>query len=412
MLPLRRTFDEATGGLPRVFWTLWWGMLVNRLAGFVITFLALYLVRERGFSEAAAGRVVALYGLGIVVAGPVGGAVADRVGRRVTMLAGLVLGALFVAALALAHAPGWLALLTFLAGATGELYRPAMNAAVADVVPPPDRARAFGLVYWAVNLGWALGLFVAGLLAGWGLQVLFFADAATTLGFAALVALRLPETRPAGLVHEPALAGLARVLRDGPYLAFLLLNLAMLIIFTQFQLAAAVDLSAHGVSERAWAFLLAINGVGVVVLQPLLTPRLAGQDGVKLLAVSALLVGLGFALNAIQGHLAVYALGMALWTVGEVVGFPAASTLVADLAPAHLRGRYQGAFSMSWGVAFTLSPIIGGEVLGRFGGPTLWLGCLIVGVLVALGHLLAGPARRRRLAEVRAQASAPAARTG
>ena len=140
-------FTAATGGLPGVFWTMWWGLIVNRLASFVIAFLSLYLVRERGLRPAEAGRILALYGVGFTVAGPLGGLLADRIGRRATMVAGLALGACSVGALAFARAPALLALFAFLAAATGDLFRPAMSAAVADVVPPADRPRAYGLVY-------------------------------------------------------------------------------------------------------------------------------------------------------------------------------------------------------------------------------------------------------------------------
>jgi MFS family permease len=80
-----------------------------------------------------------------------------------------------------------------------------------------------------------------------------------------------------------------------------------------------------------------------------------------------------------------------------VLGFPVASAIVADLAPVELRGRYQGAFSMTWGLAFTLSPLLGGAVLHRFGGSVLWLCCLATGAVTAALHLAAGPSRRRRL---------------
>src|SRR6267143_212585 len=86
-----RRFAAAAGGLPGVFWTMWWGLIVNRLASFVIAFLSIYLVRERGLRPAEAGRIVALYGLGFTVAGPLSGLLADRIGRRATMVAGLVL---------------------------------------------------------------------------------------------------------------------------------------------------------------------------------------------------------------------------------------------------------------------------------------------------------------------------------
>jgi len=397
--PIILRFRAATGGLPPVFWTLWAGMLVNRLASFVITFLALFLVQERGFSADQAGRVVALYGFGLLLAGPLGGALADRIGRRRTMLLGLALGGCCVAVLGFLRDPAWLTGVAFLAALTGEIYRPAAQAAVADVVPPADRARAYGLVYWAVNLGWAVSLSVAGFVAERSMVALFLADAVTSLTFALIVLSRVHETRPRHQQAAPAGSGLLRVLADGPFMVFLGLHLAVLLVFTQFQLATPLDYAAHGVGPRSFSLIMALNGVGVVVLQPLLSPRLGRYDGARVLALSSLLIGLGFGLNAVSGSIPAYLAAAVLYTVGEVIGFPVASAIVADLSPPDLRGRYQGAFSMAWGLAFTLSPLLGGEVLHRFGGPTLWLGCLAAGALTAALQLAAGPARRRRLAQ-------------
>jgi MFS family permease len=390
-------FRTATGGLPPLFWTLWAGMLVNRLASFVITFLALFLVHDRAFSAEQAGLVVAIYGSGLLLAGPLGGALADRIGRRRTMLLGLSLGGCCVAVLGFLRDPAWLTFVAFLAALTGDTYRPAAQAAVADIVPPADRARAYGLIYWAVNLGWAISLSVAGFVAERSMLALFLADAVTSLCFAGIVLARVPETRPAHLDAAPAGPGLRRLLGDGPFMVFLGLHLLVLLVFTQFQLAAPLDYAAHGVGPGGFSMIMALNGLGVVVLQPLLSPHLHRHDGARVLALSSLLIGLGFGLNAFGGSLPAYLAAAALYTVGEVLGFPVASAIVADLAPPELRGRYQGAFSMSWGLAFTLSPLLGGQVLHRYGGRVLWLGCLATGVLGALLHLAAGPARRRRL---------------
>jgi len=394
---LRQTFRAALGGLPRTFYVLLAGMFVNRLATFVALFLGPYLVNARGFTPDAAGRIVALFGVGILVAGPIGGTLADAVGRRATMLASLLSGAVAVGCIGFVRAPALLALFAFLSAATSEMYRPALNAAIADLVPPPDRPRAFGLVYWVVNAGWTVGLLFAGLLAEQSFLALFLADAATCVLFAFVIWWQVPETRPAGLHAHPPLEGLAVVMRDRAFMVFAALNLAGLVIFLQFQLAAPLDMGAHGVGPAVFSALLSLNGAGVVLLQPLIGPWLRRHDAARLLAGSALLFGLGFGLNAFGGSLPLYAVGVILWTVGEVVGFPAGATLVADLAPPALRGRYQGAFSMSWGVAFSLAPLLGGEVLARFGARTLWLGCLALGATLAALHLLAGPSRRRRL---------------
>ena len=380
---------------------MWWGLIVNRLASFVIAFLSLYLVRDRGMPPAEAGRILALYGVGFTIAGPLGGLLADRIGRRATMIAGLLCGAASVGALAFARVPALLALFAFLAAATGDMYRPAMSAAVADVVPPADRPRAYGLVYWAVNLALSVGLVVGGLVAERSFVALFLADAGTSIVAAAIVFFRVPETRPPhGVVHEPALRGLLNVFGDGPFLSFLLLHLAALAVFVQWQLALPIDMSAHGLGPSAYAFLMALNCAGVVVLQPILSPRLGGVDAALLLALSATLFGLGYGVNAIGGTLVVYSVGTALWTVGEVVGFPVASTMVANLSPAHRRGRYQGAFAMCWGVAFTIAPLAAGEAMQRLGARALWLLCLGVALAVSTGHLLTAEPRRKRLADL------------
>src|SRR3954470_21924737 len=103
--PAGEWFRSRMGGLPGAFWTIWWGLVVNRLGSFVLPFLAIYLVRDRGFLPAQAGLVLAVYGLGMTVAGPLGGLLADRVGRRVTMLTSLVLGACAVGILVFARDP-------------------------------------------------------------------------------------------------------------------------------------------------------------------------------------------------------------------------------------------------------------------------------------------------------------------
>jgi MFS family permease len=402
-----------------VFWALFWGTFVNRAASFVGVFLALHLTQDLGISNATAGWIVGCWGLGSWVASPIAGVLADRIGRRTTMLLGLGLGGLVVLAIAFATDLWLLFVLTFVGGAFQQAYIPASNAAIADVVPPADRVRAYGLIYWAVNLGLAIGFVVGGLVPDRHLWLLFVADAGTTLLCAGLIAWRVPETRPADAHHEPALAGLAKVVRDAPFMAFAVLHFVSLLVFTQFFLGLPLVMKAHGLGSRAFAWLMAFNCAGVVVLQPWLAPRLRRFDPSRLLAIMAVLFGVGYGLNAFVPGLAdaladlgggdadawrlgLYMSGAAFWTVGEVVGFPVASSLVADLSPAALRGRYQGAYSMVWGATSGLSPVASGQVIERLGESALWALCFVVSVAVAAGHLIVAPARRRRLAELMA----------
>jgi len=138
---------RAFGGLPRLFWRLWGAALVNRLGTFVVPFLAIFLEAERGLGSSRAGMVVAAFGAGAIGAGPLGGVLADRLGRRRTIALGMTLTAAALGGLLAAHGVVELALAALALGLAHELPRPAMSAMVADLVPPEDRPRAYGALY-------------------------------------------------------------------------------------------------------------------------------------------------------------------------------------------------------------------------------------------------------------------------
>src|SRR5262249_46184842 len=122
----------------------------------------------------------------------------------------------------------------------------------------------------------------------------------------------------------------------------------------------------------------------------------------RVLAAGALLTGVGFGLTAWAASAPAYLASIAVWTLGEILLTPVASTVVADLSPRALRGTYQGAFHMVWAASGSLGPLGGAWVLGRFGARALWWGCLALGVVSAALHLAVAPARQRRLAALHA----------
>jgi MFS family permease len=286
-----------------------------------------------------------------------------------------------------------------------EMYRPAMQAAIADLVPPADRVRAFGLIYWVINLGFAIGLTLGGVLATISFRWLFVGDGATTLLFALMIWLGVEETRPARapLAHgegaESARSGFFAPFRDSTFVLFIGLGFLFALIFMQGATSFPLDMMAHGVSKSVFGMILAMNGVLIVLMQPSLGPFLQRRDRSKTLAAGAALVGIGFGLNALARTAPVYALGVMVWTIGEIGVLPVANAVVSDLAPPHVRGRYQGAYGLSFGLAVCLAPVFGTLVLQRFGSITLWAGCLALGLSIATGHLLLAPSLRRARAE-------------
>jgi predicted MFS family arabinose efflux permease len=405
MMPPVPRLPSSLRGLPTRFWWIWAGTLLSALATFVFLFLAVYLT-SRGFPPQQVGLVAAGFGLGTLVAGPLGGTLADRWGRRPTLLAALVADAAFASVLAFARAPALIAAAVFAFGVAATAVFPALHAAVGDVVPAADRPRAFGLLYWANNVGIALSAAVGGAVGERSWVALFLADASMTLVFALVVWRKVPETRPAAAVPAgssgaaPAGRGWPTVLRDRPFVAFVALFVLFLAVFFQFQVAAPIAMLGSGLRPAQIGRVLAVNGLLIGTLQPFAARVLSGHDRSRVLAAGALLVGAGYGGYALCATAPEYALATALWTLGEIATLPTAVALVADLAPPDLRGRYNGAYGLSFGAGQTLAPLVGGALLARAGPAVLFAGCLAACAAVAAGHLALGAARRAREARV------------
>ncbi|MFI0780689.1 MDR family MFS transporter [Streptomyces sp. NPDC021212] len=385
---------ESVVGLPRAFWWLWTSTLVNRLGGFVATFLAMYLTVERGYSATFAGLVGALHGLGGVVSAVVAGVLTDRLGRRPTLLVAQVSTAVTVAVLGFVQDPVAIAVVACLVGMTSNASRPAVQAMMADIVAPEDRMRAFSLNYWAINLGFAFSAMAAGLIARHGYLVLFLADAGATLLCALIVFVKLPESRPegkgAGHGENGKEVGLGTVLRDRRFMALVGLTYLVATLFQQGYVALPVAMGADGLSSTDFGFAIAANGVLIVAVQIPVTRFIEHRDPARLLVLSALLTGYGFGLTAFAGSVGMYALTVCVWTLGEIINASTQTGLVVRLSPVHGRGRYQGMHVLAWSLASLTAPLAGGAVIDRFGAATLWAASAVVGTVAAVGYAVLG----------------------
>jgi MFS family permease len=411
VLRARRAVRETVSGLPREFWWLWTSTLVNRLGAFVATFMALYLTLDRGYSATYAGLVAALHGLGGVLSSLGGGVMADRLGRRPTLLIAQASTAVSVALLGFVHDPVAIAGVAFLVGMASNASRPAVQAMMADIVRPEDRIRAFSLNYWAINLGFAVSSMAAGFIAEVSYRAGFLIEAGMTMACAILVFLRLPESKPA----EPAVrtaapedsVSLGTVLRDGRFMSVVGLSFLIALIFQQGSVGLPVAMGEAGFTPAEYGMAIAVNGVLIVVLQIPVTRFIEHRDPRRLLVVSSLLAGYGFALTAFAGSVGVIALTVCVWTLAEIVNAPTQTGLVVRLSPVHGRGRYQGMYTMSWSVAALVAPLLSGFVIDRFGAEWLWGSCAVLGTVAGAGYA----ALMRRITEdgEKAEAGAEAA---
>lgn len=390
-----QAWSARVGGLPRAYWFLWWGTFINRVGTFVQPFLVLYLVRERGLPEAGAGLLLSAYGLAGIPGQLVSGVLADRIGRRQTMLLGSVGFAVALSVLGSARSLPAIVVGVLLTGLTSDFFRPASVALTADVVPSADRPRAFGLTFWAVNLGFAVATSLAGLLAQHGYGLLFVGDALTTVVFALVVYRGVGETRP---VRDPlaAAGSFLDPFRDRLMLGVIVGWFLYACVYFQVFITLPLAMTGDGLSEAVFGAVVALNGLLIVLVQPLILGWLSRLPRMPTAGASMALVGAGFGLNAFASTGWQYAACVVVWTLGEIGVASVGHSVVADIAPAHLRGRYAGAFGIAFGAAGVVAPTLGTSVLAAAGPSAVWAGCLLVGLLAGAVQLslAAGVANR------------------
>ena len=384
---------SITEGLPRTYWLLWVGTLINRLGGFVVPFLTLYLTQERGLPVSQAALLVSLFGAGSFTAALVGGELTDRLGRRPVMLLSFLLAPVTMIALGLVQPLKLLAPLVYLHGFLTDLHRPAVRAMIADLVPSEQRPRAFGYLYWAINLGFAVAPILAGLMARFDYLLLFVGDAITTFVYGLIVYFGVRETRPqeAQTAAKTSLhQRLARVRSAPLMLLFTGLALGAGLIYMQAHVILPVDMAAHGIGPEQYGLALAVNGVLIVIVSLPVSNLAVRWRRFPAMAASALFLAFGFGLTGLADTFLLFGLSVAVWTIGEIIGAALSPAIVADLSPIELRGLFQGVYVSAWGLSGFLGPLLGGWIYQNLGPQTLWFGCFGLGLLVAAGYLALG----------------------
>ena len=369
--------------LPRCYWILFSGTLINRFGHFVIPFLALYLKRE-GYEAWVIGASLTAYGAGGLLANLSGGWCADRVGRKPTILFSCVGAAVSMLALSQAHAPLSIVVFSGVVGLTSSMYFPAASALLADLVPAPLRVRAFGCQRLAVNLGFALGMMAAGLLAQHSYLWLFIIDAATTLALGLMVMLALPPGKKTS--RENAGWGLAlRAMRDnGAYVRAVFASFCIATIFWQMSSSFSLQVTqVGGYTEKAFGMLMALNGLMIVLLELPLTSLTRRYPAPKVMAIGYLIVGLGMSLCVLGGTMPLLVAVVILFTMGEMIALPVAQSYIAGLAPDDMRGRFMGVLGVAWCAAAMIGPAAG-LMLFEHSPHVLWVACGALGALAAI----------------------------
>ena len=376
--------------LPRGAWILFLGTFLNKFGTFVLPFLAIYMTRM-GYSTAQAGLAIAAYGIGSLCASLIGGHLADRLGRRRTIVLSMFSGSIAMLCLSQAHRLPMIVLFSGLAGLTGEIYRPASSALLADLVPAGQRVTAFAAYRMAINAGFAFGSATAGLLAKNSFVWLFIGDATTSALFGLVAWFALPAGLH-GSRADNSLLETFRVLRkDRRFRQALCAALVIALVFVQVFSTMSLEITRSGFSPAVYGLMISVNGVLIVLFEVPLTAITKHFAARRVMAIGFLLIGAGFASNALVRTVPLLLVTISILTLGEMIAMPVSAAYVADLAPAHQRGLYMGTYGLTWSLAFVFGPSLG-MLLFSVSHIGLWTACGALGLL-ASGIILTEPRR-------------------
>jgi MFS family permease len=380
------------------------GALVNRLGGFIVPYLAIVLRRELHLSASVVGLLLTCYGAGSLVSILIGGWVADRLGRRLALMASLFGGGGLACAMGLAPSVRVFIPLLVSFGFVADLYRPAASSVIGDLLPPAQRAVGFAALRTAINLGFAVGMAVGGLLADWSWRVMFIGDGATTILYGLIVYLFVPETRPAPRDAVASAQAGPSPWRDPVCLWLAVVSFAFALAFHSNVTALPLTIIVNaGYPAPVYGCLVGLNGLLIVLFEISATEALRRFRRLRVAALGMLLVGLGYGITGLVLHWAWFLFTVVLWTAGEILSTPQKLAFIADWSPAESRGRYVSLVQATWSLAVAVNPILFLPLYARLGDRAFWPlvalvtlpGCL---VLLHLDRAADRPERLRGLA--------------
>jgi MFS family permease len=368
--------------LPRAAWFVFVGTFINRMGTLVMPFITIYLTRHE-FTVSEAGWALMSYGGGNLAATLIGGHLADSIGRKNTMLISLFSTSVVMCLLPQAETVIWIYTLMFCTGLTGEIYRPAVNALIADIVPEEHRLTAYAANRTALNAGFAFGPSLGGLMAHYSWSWLFYADAFTTAIYALIALYALPHGRRSNGQGGSSAAIWREIAKNGAFLMFALATFFVAVTFMQMNATFPLLVVDCGYEPWVFGIITSFNGLLVVLIELPLTSITRRFSARSVITVGYFLIGAGMALAAFASTVPMFFVVMTVFTIGEIISMPMVPTYLARVAPADRRGRYMGIFGLTWALALLLGPKIGLAIY-ESNPVEWWYLCGVFGVLAAL----------------------------
>jgi MFS family permease len=375
---ITKTFNE----FPRLFWIVVLTRFIDALGSTILfPFFSLYVTQKFGVGMMQAGILLGMNSFFALAGSTVGGALADRFGRRRIILFGLVFSALSSLSLGLANSIRLMYPLIVIVGLLASVANPAHEAMLADVLPESKRQEGYAILRVVFNYAWIVGTALGGLIATRSFFALFVIDAVISCIVAAILFRLLPETKPkvqeeVGRKQESfwaTIKGYRVVIRDLAFMGFVFSGMLALIVYIQQYGSLAVYLrNVHGIDSRGYGMILSITGLEVVLFQFWISRRIRHRPPFLMMMLGAGIFAIGIFMYGIVSGFVMFVIAAIIVCIGEMVYFPTSQVLAAGFAPKEMRGRYMAIAGFISSVPNAIGPGAAGYVLDHLNPHLLW----------------------------------------
>ena len=402
-------FKEVYKEYPGSFRVLVLATFIDRLGSFLLfPFFALYITARFNVGMIQVGFLFTILSLGSLLGSAIGGALADKFGRRLLLLFGLVVSGIGSIFMGIVNELSIFYILAAILGVLGDIGGPARQAMVVDLLGRDKQAEGFGILRVAVNLSAVIGPILGGLIVTQSYLFLFIADAVSSIITAIIVFIVIPETKPEKKEDTPqvsvmkTLIGYKEVLKDFQYVAFLSVSAITVVVYMQLNSTLSVFLrDVHGFAPWKFGFLLATNAILVVVFQFWITRKVSKYAPMKVMAAGTLLYMVGFGMYGFISSEFLFFVAMIIITIGEMIEMPIGQSVAAHFAPEDKRGRYMAFFGFHWAIPNLFAVLLAAIVNNTIGPNWVWYFAGILSFMAAVGFWLLNSVTKKRFAKIK-----------
>ena len=374
---LQRYIDNYKG-FSREIWILAIITFINRAGTMVLPFLTKYLKEDLQFSYNEVGWIMVCFGFGSMLGSWLGGKLSDKIGFYKVMVFSLFSSGILFFILQFITSFWGLCFSVFAIMTIADMFRPAMFVSLGVYAKPENRTRALTLVRLAVNLGFAAGPALGGLIImGIGYKGLFWTDSLTCIIAILIFALLVKEKKKAPtIVPDSNTFQVLSVFKDKIFWLFLFVCFLTAVLF--FQIFTTLPLYHHemfGLTEFQSGLLLTLNGLLIFFLEMPIVSAFERHkiSKTKIMLWGSLLMAISFFVLLITGWAGIFIFSIIFITFGEMFIFPFSNSFALSRAPKGHEGRYMALFTMSFSLAHITSSKTGMEVIDRYGYQTNWI---------------------------------------